>query len=66
MMRSFCKKTPKWSHTPKDTTRLFRGQFTSIVPTALAKLKAMANEDWLAQNDWPGEFLSERAGQMEQ
>ena len=29
-MRSFCKKTPKWSHTPKDTTRSFRGQFTSI------------------------------------
>ena len=51
MMRSFCKKTPKWSHTPKDTTHSFRGQFTSIVPTALAKLKAMANEDWLAQND---------------
>jgi hypothetical protein len=43
-MRSFCKKTPKWSHTPKDTTRSFRGQFTSIDSVALAKLKAMANE----------------------
>ena len=30
MMRSFCKKTPKWSYKPKDTNRSFRGQFTSI------------------------------------
>ena len=30
MMRSFCKEIPKRSYTPKDTTRFFGGQITSI------------------------------------